>query len=124
MFKTPQISRVHPHFRRDKSVSLRELKNAKLCHSTFMPEIASLLDKAEQLPLNSPDRRRLETRVLEETAITNFNQVATLVEGLALSAALENGASGDEDTAEALFAQAQTIADALRRLHDLIQELA
>ena len=89
-----------------------------------MPEIASLLDKAEQLPLNSPDRRRLETRVLEETEITNFNQVATLVVGLALSAALENGASGDEDTAEALFAQAQTIAGALRRLHDLIQELA
>ncbi len=89
-----------------------------------MPEIASLLDKAEQLPLHSSDRRRIETRVLEETEITNFNQVATLVEGLALSAALENGASGDEDTAEALFAQAQTIADALRRLHDLIQELA
>ena len=89
-----------------------------------MDNIANLLDKAEQLPLNSPDRRRLETRVLEETEITNFNQVATLVEGLALSAALENGASGDQDTAEALFAQAQTIAEALRRLHDLIQELA
>ena len=89
-----------------------------------MDNIANLLDKAEQLPLNSSDRRRLETRVLEETEITNFNQVATLVEGLALSAALENGASGDEDTAEALFANAQTIAEALRRLHDLIQDLA
>jgi len=89
-----------------------------------MDNIASLLDKAEQLPLNSPDRRRIETRVLEETEITNFNQVATLVEGLALSAALENGSSGDEDTAEALFSQAQLISEALRRLHDLIQELA
>lgn len=89
-----------------------------------MDNIASQLDKAELLPLNSSERRRLETRVLEETAITNFNQVATLVEGLALSAALENGAHGDEDTAEALFAQAQLISEALRRLHDLIQELA
>ena len=89
-----------------------------------MDNIANLLDKAELLPLNSSERRRLETRVLEETEITNFNQVATLVEGLALSAALENGASGDEDTAEALFAQAQLISQALRRLHDLIQELA
>lgn len=89
-----------------------------------MPEIASLLDKAEQLPLNSPERRRIETKILDETEITNFNQVATLVEGLALSAALENGASGDEDTAEALFANAQIIAEALRRLHELIQDLA
>ena len=89
-----------------------------------MPEIAALLDRAALLPLNSSERRRLETKVLDETEITNFNQVAALVEGLALSAALENGAHGDEDTAEALFAQAQTIADALRRLHELIQELA
>ncbi len=89
-----------------------------------MPEIASQLDKAAGLPINSAERRRIETRVLEETEITNFNQVAALVEGLALSAALENGASGDEDTAEALFANAQTIAEALRRLHDLIQDLA
>ena len=89
-----------------------------------MPDIASQLDKAEQLPLNSSERRRIETKILEETEITNFNQVATLVEALALSAALENGASGDEDTAEALFANAQTIAEALRRLHELIQDLA
>ena len=89
-----------------------------------MPEIASQLDKAALLPLNSSERRRIETKILDETAITNFNQVATLVEGLALSAALENGSSGDEDTAEALFANAQTIAEALRRLHDLIQDLA
>ena len=89
-----------------------------------MPEIATQLDRAADLPLNSAERRRIESRVLEETEITNFNQVATLVEALALSAALENGSSGDEDTAEALFAQAQTISEALRRLHDLIQELA
>ena len=89
-----------------------------------MLEIASQLDKAAQLPLNSAERRRIETKILEATEITNFNQVATLVEGLALSAALENGASGDEDTAEALFANAQIIAEALRRLHDLIQDLA
>ena len=89
-----------------------------------MPEIATQLDRAADLPLNSSERRRIEARVLEETEITNFNQVAALVEALALSAALENGSSGDEDTAEALFAQAQTISEALRRLHDLIQELA
>ena len=89
-----------------------------------MDNIASQLDKAAGLPLNSSERRRIEARVLEETEITNFNQVAALVEGLALSAALENGASGDEDTAEALFANAQTIAEALRRLHELIQDLA
>ena len=89
-----------------------------------MPEIATLLDKAALLPLNSAERRRIETQILEETEIINFNQVAALVEALALSAALENGASGDEDTAEALFANAQVIADALRRLHELIQDLA
>ena len=89
-----------------------------------MTEIATQLDKAATLPLNSSERRRIETRILDETEITNFNQVAALVEALALSAALENGSSGDEDTAEALFANAQTIADALRRLHDLIQDLA
>ena len=89
-----------------------------------MPEVATLLDKAALLPLNSSERRRLETQVLEATAITNFNQIAALVEGLALNAARENGSFGDEETAEALFAQAQTISEALRRLHDLIQELA
>lgn len=89
-----------------------------------MNPIASLLDQAALLPLNSSARRRIETQVLEATEITNFNQVAALVEALALSAALENGAGGDEETAEALFAQAQTISEALRRLHDLIQELA
>lgn len=86
--------------------------------------IADLLDQTAALPLNSEARRRLETRVLDETEITNFNQLAAFVEALALSAALENGAGGDEDSAEALFAQAQTISDALRRLHELIQELA
>lgn len=90
----------------------------------LMPEIASQLDKAATLPLNSAERRRIETKILDETGIANFNQVAALVEGLALSAALENGASGDEDTAEALFANAQIIAEALRRLHELIQDLA
>lgn len=89
-----------------------------------MSDISLQLDKAAQLPLNSSERRRIEARILEETGITNFNQVAALVEGLALSAALENGASGDEDTAEALFANAQIIAEALRRLHELIQDLA
>ena len=61
---------------------------------------------------------------MDETGVTNFNQLAAFVEALALSAALENGSAGDEDTAEALFAQAQTISNALRRLHELIQELA
>ena len=89
-----------------------------------MNDIATLLDQAAALPLNSEARRRLETRVLEETGVTNFNQIAAFVEALALSAAIENGTGGDEDTAEALFAQAQTISEALRRLHELIQELA
>jgi hypothetical protein len=89
-----------------------------------MDTIAHLLDQAATLPTNSDARKRLEKRVLNETDITNFNQVAALVEAVAIHAALENGANGDEDTAEALFAQAQTISGALRKLHELIQTLA
>ncbi|BCM88717.1 hypothetical protein IAD21_00559 [Abditibacteriota bacterium] len=89
-----------------------------------MDTIAQLLDQSSTLPINSDARKRLEKRVLNETEITNFNQVAALVEAVAIHAALENGASGDEDTAEALFAQAQTISEALRKLHELIQTLA
>ncbi len=89
-----------------------------------MDSIAHLLDQASSLPVNSAERKRLEKRVLSETEITNFNQVAALVEAVAIHAALENGAHGDEDTAEALFAQAQTISGALRKLHELIQSLA
>ena len=89
-----------------------------------MDSVAQLLDQASTLPINSDARKRLEKRVLDETEITNFNQVAAMVEAVAIHAALENGASGDEDTAEALFAQAQTISGALRKLHELIQSLA
>ena len=53
-----------------------------------------------------------------------MNQVAGLVEAVALHGALENGASGDQDTAEALFAQAQTISAALRQMRELIQTIA
>lgn len=89
-----------------------------------MDSIAHLLDEAAQLPLNSAARTRLEKRVLNETGITNMNQIAGLVEAVALHAALENGTSGDEDTAEALFAQAQTISATLRKMHELIQTIA
>lgn len=89
-----------------------------------MDSVADLLDQAATLPVNSAERKRLEKRVLQETEITNFNQCAALVEAVAIHAALENGASGDEDTAEALFVQAQTISEALRKLHELIQTLA
>ena len=89
-----------------------------------MESIANLLDQAATLTVNSAERKRLEKRVLNETEITNFNQCAALVEAVAIHAALENGASGDEDTAEALFAQAQTISGALRKLHEVIQTLA
>ncbi|BCM90157.1 hypothetical protein IAD21_02008 [Abditibacteriota bacterium] len=89
-----------------------------------MDTIAHLLNHAATLPINSDARKRLEKRVLNETEITNFNQVVVLVEAVAIHAALENGASGDEDTAEALFAQSQTISEALRNLHELIQTLA
>ncbi len=64
-----------------------------------MDPIAQLLDEAAQLPINSAARTRLEKRVLNETGITNMNQVAGLVEAVALHAALENGASGDQETA-------------------------
>jgi hypothetical protein len=90
-----------------------------------VPEtIADLLEEAATLPITSPSRNRLEDQVLEETGITTMNQVATLVEAVARRAALENGAHGDEDSAEALFGSAQTISSALRKLHDLIQTLA
>jgi len=89
-----------------------------------MKSIAELLDQAAQLPINSPSRRELEVKVLEETGITNMNQLATFVEALGTAAALENGAYGDEDTAEQLFAHAQTVANTLRKLHDLIQTIA
>lgn len=89
-----------------------------------MDTIAQLLDEAAHLPINSPARTRLEKRVLNETGITNMNQVAGLVEAVALHAALENGAYGDQDTAEALFEQAQTISAALRKMHELIQTIA
>jgi hypothetical protein len=89
-----------------------------------MKSIAELLEQAAQLPVNSPPRRELEQRILEETGITNMNQLATLVEALGISAALENGAYGDQDTAEELFAHAKTIADTLRRSHEVIQTIA
>jgi hypothetical protein len=90
-----------------------------------MPEsIAELLEQAGNLPTNSAARNRLEDRVLEESQITNMNQLATLVEAIARRAALENGAYGDQDTAEELFASSLTISESLRMMHELIQTLA
>lgn len=86
--------------------------------------IAELLTQAGALSVNSPARNRLEDRVLEESQITNMEQLATLVEAVARRAALENGAYGDQDTAEALFQNAQTISESLRMMHELIQSLA
>lgn len=86
--------------------------------------LASLLEEASTLPLGTNSRNRLENRVLEESEITSMAQVATLVEAVARRAALENGEAGDHDSAEVLFESAQTIAEALRRLHEIIQEMA
>ncbi|PQV63324.1 hypothetical protein B1R32_11351 [Abditibacterium utsteinense] len=86
--------------------------------------LASLLEEASTLSLGASARNRLEDRVLEESEITSMAQIATLVEAVARRAALENGAFGDHDSAEVLFESAQTIAEALRRLHEIIQEMA
>lgn len=86
--------------------------------------LATLLDEAEKWPINSTHRLRIEDQILRESEVTNMNQLATFVEALALRAAGENGAHGDEDTAEALLAHAQTISETLRKLHDVIQSIA
>lgn len=90
-----------------------------------MPDnIADILDEAGRLPLNSAARNRLEDAALEESGITNFNQLATFVEAVARRAAQENGASGDTETAEELFGSSLTISESLRMLHEIIQSLA
>ena len=86
--------------------------------------IASLLEEASQLSSGASARNRIEDRLLEESEITSMAQVATLVEAVARRAAIENAQAGDEDSAETLIESAQTIADALRRLHEIIQEMA
>ncbi|RYG75282.1 hypothetical protein EON80_01185 [bacterium] len=86
--------------------------------------IAHILDEASHLPIHSDARNRLEDKVLEDTEIVNMEQVATLVEAVARRAAYENGASGDEDSAQALLDSSQTISEALRRLHEIIQSMA
>jgi hypothetical protein len=52
-----------------------------------------------------------------------MNQSATLVEAVARRAAIENGASGDTETAEELFNSSLTISESLRMLHELVQSL-
>lgn len=90
-----------------------------------MPEnIADLLDDAGKLPVNSPSRNRLEDLILEETGVTNMVQLATFVEAVARRASLENGAYGDQDSAEELFASSLTISESLRMLHEIIQTMA
>lgn len=86
--------------------------------------LAQLLEDASQLPIGSGARNRLENRVLEGSEITTLNQVATLVEAVARRSALEIGEGGDESAADSLFESAQTIADALRRLHEIIGTMA
>jgi hypothetical protein len=86
--------------------------------------IAEMLDEAAGLPLNSSSRNRIEDRLLDESGVTTMEQLATFVEVVARRAAQENGAHGDEDSAEALFSHAQTVSETLRRLHELIQSLA
>lgn len=86
--------------------------------------LAELLEETAQYEIDSQKRVRLGQEILEASGVTNMNQLATFVEVLAYNAAVENGAHGDEETAEALFGNASTIANALRKLHDLIQEMA
>ena len=86
--------------------------------------LAEILEEAGALAIGSGARNRLENRVLEGSEITTLTQVATLVEAVARRAALEISESGDESAAEGLFESAQTIADALRRLHEVIGTLA
>ena len=86
--------------------------------------LAALLEEAGALAIGSGARNRLENRALEGSEITTMNQVATLVEAVARSAALEISESGDQSSGDAIFESAQTVADALRRLHELIGTLA
>jgi len=86
--------------------------------------LAALLEEASTLPVGSGARNRLENRALEGSDITTMNQVATLVEAVARRAAMEMGESGDEDAGDAVFQNAQRVADALRRLGEVIETLA
>ena len=86
--------------------------------------LAALLEEASTLALGNGARNRIENRVLEGSEITTMNQVATLLEAVARRAAQETAESGDESAADALFENAQTIADALRRLGEIIGTLA
>lgn len=86
--------------------------------------LASLLEEASTLAIGSGARNRLENRALEGSEITTMNQLATLVEAVARRAALEINETGDESGGGAVFESAQTIADALRRLHEIIATLA
>lgn len=86
--------------------------------------LAALLEEASALAIGSGTRNRLENRVLEGSEITTMNQVATLVEAVARRAALEISESGDQSSGDAIFESAQTVADALRRLDEIIGSLA
>ena len=86
--------------------------------------LAALLEEASTLAIGSGARNRLENRALEGSEITTMNQVATLVEAVARRAAMEISESGDENAGDAVFENAQTVADALRRLGEIIETLA
>lgn len=86
--------------------------------------LAQLLDDAAELSVGSSARNRIEQRILEETEVVNFWQLATFADVLAHRAALEIEQSGDVDSAQGVLSHAQTISEAMRKLHDLIQTMA
>ena len=86
--------------------------------------LAALLEEASTLAIGSGARNRLENRALEGSEITTMNQVATLVEAVARRAAMEINENGAENGGDAIFDSAQTVADALRRLGEIIETLA
>ncbi len=86
--------------------------------------LAQLLEEASTLAIGNSARNRLENRVLEGSEITTMNQLATLVEAVARRAAEEIAESSDESSGDAVFDSAQAIADALRRLGEIIATLA
>ena len=86
--------------------------------------LAQQLEEAATLSTGSSARQRIEERILKETEVTNFAQMATFTEVLSHWAAGEIEEGGDESGADAVLANAQIIVEALNRLHEVIQEMA
>lgn len=85
--------------------------------------LAQHLDATAELSVSNSARNRIEQRILEETEIVNFWQLATFCDVLAHRVALEVQEGGDYDSSEALLANAQTISETMRRLHEVIQTM-